>query len=331
MNYDTITTALDDGGNQVRISEAKPGLRYRGATPHHQCCALYPVFRRTKRSSFAHAPDRVGNCSHGESAVHREACSNWMMFFKTQLSGCALCAHRGIAVEEHTICPVVRLEGKCLIPAPVESLFFGKIVWTCRDCLRVHMWDLLDGAARVISNRRVPGINSRVRPDITILDNDDSAVAFLEFRKTHLSSAVRDVASQLNIPLFVIDVESSLDEFQSGLNNPRRGMWSAIDPTDDGYRRTDEFNYRVLEAQTVSGNFSGSSFCVIPSDDGEVSDVVFHAVGKSDALPDPAIGKYLVAAESSLGCESQKRWMGPPSITGLDDDASRWIPASLQL
>ena len=68
MRYDTITTALDDGDNRVQISDAKPGLRYRGATPHHQGCDLYPVFRRTKRSSFAHVPDRVGNCSHGESA-----------------------------------------------------------------------------------------------------------------------------------------------------------------------------------------------------------------------------------------------------------------------
>ena len=37
----------------------------------------------------------------------------------------------------------------------------------------------------------------------------------------------------------------------------------------------DEPNYRILEAQAIAGKFS-----VIPSDDGEIPEALFHAVGK---------------------------------------------------
>ena len=315
MSRDIITSALDEVGRRVYIDRAKRHERYRGATSHHRDCVLYPVFRKAgRRSSFAHVPSHTYACHRGESAVHREACNSWMKFFESQLNGCFICRTDGVRAMENA-CPAIRLEDGRLVQEPAGNPILGEIVWTCGKCLRVHMWDLLDGTVRAVSNKRVPGLESRVRPDITLLGEDDSVVAFLEFRKSHLGNTVRDVAADLDIPLFVMDIENSLAEFQTGLNNPRRGLWEAFRPADtdpEMDRRMAEASYRFDESIGQEGGVAGS-FCVIPDADGNPADVVFHTAGKSRALPEPSIGAYLVAGEANLPCESQERWMGPPA------------------
>ena len=316
MNRDIITSALDAEGKTVYIDKAESSGRYRGATPHHQDCELYPVFRKARRPSFAHIPNQTDACRRGESAVHREACKSWMRFFETQLNGCVLCRTGGVESVEH-ICPAVRFEDGRLEQAPAGEPIFGEIVWTCGNCLRVHMWDLLDGTARATSNKRVPGLDSRIRPDITLLGKDDTVLAFLEFRRSHLSNTVKGVADDLDIPLFVVDIENSLAEFQTGLNNPHRGMWEAIRPSNidpeiaDMGRKMAEVDYRFQESIGQGGGVAGS-FCAIPDSNGNLADVVFHAAGKSRALPEPSMSAYLVASESNLPCESQRRWMAAP-------------------
>ena len=316
MNRDIITSALDAEGRKVHIEKAEPNGRYHGATPHHQDCELYPVFRKTRRASFAHVPKQADAGGHGESAVHREACETWIRFFETQLNGCFVCRTQGVEPVEH-ICPAVRFQDGRLVQAPADKPIYGEIAWTCGDCLRVHVWDLLDGTVRAISNKRVPGLDSRVRPDITLLGEDDRVLAFLEFRRSHLSNAVKVIAKERDIPLFVVDIENSLAEFQTGLNNPRRGMWEAIMPsnidpeTAEMARKMAEASYRFQESVGEEGGVAGS-FCAFPDENGNLRDVVFHAAGKSSSLPAPSIGAYLVAGESSLTCESQQRWMAPP-------------------
>ena len=44
---------------------------------------------------------------------------------------------------------------------------------------------------------------------------------------------------------------------------------------------------------------------------GKLADVVFLAAGKSVVLLGPSIGRYLVAGESDLSCESQMRRVIP--------------------
>ena len=318
MSPDIITSALDAEGRRVYIDKAEPSRRYRGATPHHQDCVLFPVFRRAGwRSPFAHVPRQKDACGRGESDVHREACNSWMTFFESQLNGCFICRTRGVESMEH-ICPAVHLEDGRLVQAPAGKPIHGEIVWTCRICLRVHMWDLLDGTVSATSNKRVPGLYSRMRPDITLLGEDDEVMAFIEFRKSHLSNTVRDVADDLDIPLFVVDIENTLFEFQTGLNNPRRGIWEAFRSPDmdpeviEIDRKMAEASYRFDESIGQKGGVAGS-FSVILDADGNPADVVFHAAGRSRALPEPSIGAYLVAGESNLPCESQKRWMMPPA------------------
>ena len=318
MSRDIITSALDEDGRRVYIDRARRNGRYRGATPHHQDCVLYPVFRKAgRRSSFAHIPSQAYACGRGESAVHREACRSWLKFFESQLNGCFICRMGGVEPMEH-VCPAVRFEDGRYVRAPAGKPILGEIVWTCGKCLRVHMWDLLDGTVRAISNRRVPGVDSRIRPDITLLGEDDKVVAFLEFRRSHLSNTVRDVADDLDIPLFVVDIETSLAEFQTGLNNPRRGIWEVFRRSDtdpeiiEMDRKMAESSYRFDESIGQKGGVAGS-FSVIPDADGNPVDVIFHAAGKSSALPEPSMGAYLVAGESNVPCESQKRWMGPPA------------------
>ena len=180
MAQDTITSGLDASGQITRIEDAAPGRFYTGATPHHAECELYPVFRRRGKSSFSHRPRR-GNCGNGESDVHREACANWLRFCETQISGCAMCVFEGLAIREHPICPVETWRDGHWIPAPV-SRYYGMIVWTCGDCLKPHIWDLLEGAVRVVSNQIIPSTGSRIRPDLTILDSRDRPLVFVEFK-----------------------------------------------------------------------------------------------------------------------------------------------------
>ena len=311
MSRDTITSALDAGGQVTRIEDASPGRFYSGATPHHAECELYPVFRRRGKSSFSHRPRR-GSCGGGESDVHRETCANWLRFCQTQLSDCAMCAFDGLSVREHSICPVEVWRDGRWTPAPTRR-FYGLIVWTCEDCMKPHVWDLLDGAARVLSNRTIPLMGSRVRPDLTVLDSSDRPLALVEFRKSHLSSAVRELADRKGIPLFVVDITESSDRFQLGLNNRRRFalryLRPELSPDEEAIEEAMERSMDMLSYDVGRTGGVSSEFSRVQDDHGNLIDIGFRADGKTEALPEPSVGGFLVAHRSNLSCESQRRWI----------------------
>lgn len=301
-----IITALNTKGETVRINDAELGGRYAGATQDHEDCELYPRFPTGKRPSFAHMPKREHPCGTGESPEHREIRQSWFRFFQKQLSGCFACVINGVQEDDH-LCfvPFPYEDGRFVPSVPTNSgSFYGSIVWICDVCLRPHTWDLLHDAVRVISDRRVPGLVSRIRPDITILGEQDRPLSFVEFRKSHLGDQVEEVAKEHDIPLFVVDIEDAMGAFQGGLHNPRRGMWEAAGFTSEEHRWADDFSYRMNEAMTKDGD-AASHYCAIPDENGNYLDAVFHAFGKARALPDPAMGFYLVASRSTLSCESQ--------------------------
>ena len=311
MGQDTITSGLDASGQITRIEDAAPGQFYTGATPHHAECELYPVFRRRGKPSFSHRPMR-GSCGSGESDVHREACANWLRFCETQISGCAMCVFEGLAVREHPICPVETWRDGRWIPAPV-SRYYGLIFWTCGDCLKPHIWDLLEGAVRVVSNQIIPSASSRVRPDLTVLDSWDRPLAFVEFRKSHLSSAVQELAENEGVPLFVVDITASPDDFQLGLNHRRRGalqnLRPDLSPEDEAIEEAMERSMDMLSYDVGINGGVSSEFSQIQDHEGNLVDILFRADGKTGALPEPSMGGFLVAHQSNLSCESQTRWL----------------------
>lgn len=71
-----------------------------------------------------------------------------------------------------------------------------------------------------------------------------------------------------------------------------------------------EAAFRFRESVAEDGGLA-AEFSVLPDANGDITDILFHATGKSSALPQPSLATYLVASESSLTCESQKRWMLP--------------------
>ena len=144
MRREPIPTALDASGHLTHIDDAVVGGRYMGATQDHGDCELYPVLRSRRRPSFAHLPGRGRADAHrrGQSAVHREACSSWFRFFQKQMSECGVCRLNGIQEDDH-LCLARNIRGELVFEE--GSAMFGEIVWVCDRCLRVHMWDLLDG------------------------------------------------------------------------------------------------------------------------------------------------------------------------------------------
>ena len=283
-----IITALGAAGEIIRINDAEPGGRYAGATQDHEDCELYPRFPTDKRPSFAHMPKREHPCGTGESPEHREIRQSWFRFFEKQLSGCFTCVINGVQNDDHLCFVHFPIEDGCFMLVEPENggPFFGDIVWICDLCLRPHTSDLLHGAVRVISDQRVPSLDSRIRPDITILGEQDRPLAFVEFRKSHLSDQVEEVAKETRIPLFIVDIEDAMGNFQGGLHNPRRGMWEAVGFTSEEHRWADDFNYRMNEAMANDGN-AASHYCAIPDENGNYADAVFHAFGKARACRIP--------------------------------------------
>ena len=250
--------------------------------------------------------------------IHNQACEEWHKFLEKQLSDCWACQHSGVQDDGHTVCPVRYVNGEIV---PTSPQMYGKIAWVCSQCVKVHVWDLIEGGAiKALCEKQPPGFS--VLPDITILNGKDEPTAFIEFRNTHRSVGSKPVAERLGIPLFVVDVRRTLVEFQLGLQNPRRGMWKAVADADaaqgivaseeqlKSYAWADESSYRFMKSAYGDRDGSlASSFCAIPDGKGGLADMVFHAVGHSPSLPMPSIGPYLLASWSSLECDSQKRWL----------------------
>lgn len=238
----------------------------------------------------------------GQSRVHREACLSWGKFLKRMLSECGACRLFGIDDTLH-ICPARNISGELICQGwSPESV---PIIWVCVQCMKVHKWDLLgDNAAEVLREKQAPGFS--IQPDLTVLNRAGRCTAWVEFHAYHENPKYKELAAQAGIPLFVVDVERTLEEYQMGLHNPLRGMWGAAGEPD--YHWADKGSYGQVEDAAVRGG-SASKFCAIPDDEGNLADTVFHAAGRSRGVPMPSTSRYLVASWSNLTCDSQQRWM----------------------
>ncbi len=243
----------------------------------------------------------------GEGLLHKQACRDWQKYLVGQVSDCAECHIMGIHVGDH-LHPSTNVEGKTSL-----ALKHSKIIWLCAQCLKPHKWDLLDnGACEVLQNKKAPGFS--VRPDITLVNSEGRPTAFIEFHDSHLSRKAVAVAKEHSIPLFVVDIKRTLDEFQMGLQNPQRGMWQAwaeatgVNPNKSDLW-ADRMNYRAMESLYGRDHSAGLRFAAIPDGQGGLADVVLHIVGQCSRLPMPSRGPFLLGSWSTLSCDSQKRWL----------------------
>ena len=79
------------------------------------------------------------------------------------------------------------------------------ITWTCRPHGHDHLFDLLDGAAHAVAERRLPlADGSYCIPDITILSARGEPTALLEVEHTHAPERSLIAARERDIPLFVV-------------------------------------------------------------------------------------------------------------------------------
>ena len=294
--HDIIITARTKDGKRVRIEDAERRGRYLGYS-HHAKCDLYPVFRRKgRRSSFAHLPD-MRHClpPTGESSAHREVKMRWFRFFEDQLSGCIVCTTLG-RDSQHLYCPT---HTDPLTQSEPSSPLHGEVVWTCAECLKPHFFDLLKNARSVECEAWQFGRSCR--PDITILEERDKPVAFVEFVKSNPPGKVHDVAKGKGIPLFEIPVNDD-ESFTGGLYNPDRRLYDNFDWISD----KDKEMMRRLD----SGQLSGNHASVEPyfDNEGNLLDVTFHYSDDGSVpttVPNPRLGPYLYAEKSTLDCTSQ--------------------------
>ena len=181
MGGDIITTAVAKDGSRTRIEQARKGERYEGIA-HHEGCLLFPVYRKERKSSFAHMPNRKDCRPPGESVEHKRLKEAWYLYLRS-------------------------------LP------FFGEITWNCRECSNPHTYDLLHGATAVVMEQR---LQNTLRPDLAILGSAGKPIALLEFRKSNLSDRVWQYATEEGIPLFVIDVLDGESEQPTLHNRQRR-------------------------------------------------------------------------------------------------------------
>ena len=297
---DIITTALGPDGSRIHIDKSIAGDRY-GGIAHHQKCQLYPVFRhRGWRSSFAHMPNRT-HCAppSGESPEHKNVKRGWLEFLQDQLSGCFVCVAFG-RNSPHLDCPVILTESSSVQP------FYTEIAWVCGKCLKPHLYNVLAGAALAVSEKWQYG--RRTRPDITILNEDNQPLAFVEFKKSSLSKKSESVAREKGIPLFVVDVSDGHNS-QNMLNNPERRWYDDIPEIDAKSRKW------MRQVDSIPFPGSGTQVDSVFDDDGTFVDSTIHTYNNPEtdghlvtsSIPLPKLGHYLLASRSTLGCESQKQ------------------------
>lgn len=272
MVPDIITNAIAKDGSHTPIETAKSGERYTGIA-HHDGCLLYPVHREGKRSSFAHMPNRQDCRPSGESKEHRQMKEAWFAYLRT-------------------------------LP------FFGEIVWNCRQCSKPHTYDLLYGAAAVVSEQR---LGNGLRPDLTILGPAGEQLAFIEFRKSSLSSRMWTHARGADIPLFVVDVLDGVSE-QATLHNRQR-RWCDDVP---------EFEEESRQMARLVDVFPGTVFEPFHDSNGDLVDAFLHyndedpeGVLSLFTMPRPRRGHFLFAHDSTLGCDSQRQDRMPWLYGGL--------------
>jgi hypothetical protein len=272
LKLDIITTATASEGTRTPIEKARKGERYTGIA-HHEDCLLFPVHRRERSSSFAHMPNRKDCRPPGESDEHRQVKEAWRDFLWLELTTARFWS---------------------------RSPMFGDITWTCRECLRPHVFELLDQATDVVVERRLA---NGLRPDITIVGPGGAPLVVIEFKKTTLSAEVNAFVKAKGIPLFVVNVLDGVNE-QASLHNRQR-QWYDDNPDFDEESRE---MARMVEAfpQTTfvpvhdaNGNLA-DAFLTYPDKE---SDQVLSLIG----MPSPRRGHMLFAHDSTLGCESQRQ------------------------
>ena len=176
---------------------------------------------------------------------------------------------------------------------------FGDIAWTCAECLRPHVFELLAEAEDVVMEKH---LSSALRPDITIMGPGRRPTALLEVRKTYLSKEAKRFAHAEGIPLFVVDVLDGVSE-QATLHNRQRRWYDDIPELDEESRQL---------AQAAEG-FSATVFDPWYDSKGDLVDAFlrYNDEEPDEALswlgiPSPRRGHLLFAHESTLGCESQR-------------------------
>ncbi len=271
MLKDIITTALAKDGTRTPIEKARTGDRYTGIA-HHKACVLFPVHRRERRSSFAHLPNRKDCRQPGESDEHRQVKEAWHQFLWLELTAARFWS---------------------------RSPMFGDITWTCRKCLKPHVFELLDQATDVVVERRLA---NGLRPDITILGPGGSPLVIIEFKKTNLSGEVNAFAKAKGIALFVVDVLDGVNE-QASLHNRHRRWYDDIPEFDEESRLVarlaESFPATVFEPFHDSNGDLVDAFLTYSDKDG---DNALSLMG----MPHPRRGHFLFAHDSTLGCDSQR-------------------------
>ena len=274
MLSDIITTAVAKDGSRTRIEQAGKGERYVGIA-HHEQCLLYPVHRQGRKSSFAHLPNRQDCRPSGESVEHKKLKEAWYRYLRW-------------------------------LP------FFGDVTWNCHECLKPHVYDLLDGATSVVMEERLA---NGLKPDITIRGLAGQPLVFLEFRKSHLSSRIREFAQAQKIPLFVGKVDNG-EGAQATLHNRQRQSYDGILEFDDDMR----------EMARLFESLPGTEFAPFYDSNGDLVDAFLHydnanpsvhGVLRLIGMPKPHRGHYLFAHDSTLECDSQRLdhmpWLLRPS------------------
>lgn len=272
MVNDIITTALAKDGTQTPIEKARKGERYTGIA-HHEDCLLFPVYRRERRSSFAHMPNRKDCRPPGESDEHRQVKGAWFAYLRT-------------------------------LP------FFGEIVWNCRQCSKPHTYDLLHGATTVVVEQR---LGNGLRPDLTVLGPAGEPTAFIEFRKSNLSSTMWTHARDTGIPLFVVDVLDGESEQPTLQNRQRR--W---------YDNVPDFDEESKAMERMVEGFPQTMFLPVHDSKGDLIDAFLHYNDEDPegtlsllGMPSPRRGHYLFAHDSTLECDSQRQDRMPWLYGGL--------------
>ncbi len=291
---DTITTAIAHDGTTTRIEYATPKHRYHGLG-HHKGCELYPVFRgEGRQSSFAHMPNRL-SClpPRGESYEHKQAKEQWLEFLEDRLSGCLFYATQGRRSVPHLHDPYDSSMPKD--PDPLRT----EILWICGECQKPHTFDLLKKAYSAVSEKWQ--FERSVKPDITILNSRELPMVFIEFRKSHLSPKIEEVAETHGIPLFVVDIIDGTS-MQGGLYNPQR-RW----PQRRWYDNIDmPAESKAFMRQSDSIRLPNSYSCDFTSifdDNGRPVDHTLKIDGEPMfPIPSPNFGHYLFATWSNIEC-----------------------------
>ena len=178
--------------------------------------------------------------------------------------------------------------------------FFGEIVWNCRQCSKPHTYDLLQGATAVVVERR---LGNGLRPDLAILGPAGEQRAFIEFRKSSLSSKMWMHALDADIPLFVVDVLDGESE-QATLHNRQR-RW---------YDGNPDFNEEDKQLARLAESFPATVFEPFYDSNGDLLDAFLQYNNEDPegvlslfGMPSPRRGHFLFAHDSTLGCDSQRQ------------------------